>query len=227
MIAVMTNTMLHHPDQFPAAQAGAMLAGPAGDLEAMLDPSEQSPAQAIAIICHSVSADGGTLHSKVVQMMERSLRELGAHTIRFNFRGVGDSAGEFDRGFGESDDLIAVAQWARQTMPDLPLWIAGYGFGAFVTARAATSINPDQLISVSPLLGEFDFDALPPVQCPWLIIQGDADEFVNADDVYQWANALPGETQLIAMEDVNHDYHRRLMDLRGVIKNGVRRQLKP
>ncbi|MFK7955374.1 MAG: alpha/beta hydrolase [Lysobacterales bacterium] len=222
----MTDPVLHHPEQFPPTQSEATLAGPAGDLEAMLNPSEEAPTQAIAIICHSVSADGGTLHSKVVQMMERSLRELGAHTIRFNFRGVGESSGEFDRGYGESEDLIAVAQWARQVLPDLPLWIAGYGFGAFVTARAATSIHPDQLISVSPLLDEFDFDALPRAQCPWLIVQGDADEFVNADDVYQWANALDGDTQLIAMQDVNHDYHRRLMDLRGVIKNGVRRQLK-
>ncbi len=223
----MSSEILKQPAQFPDHPVQAMLSGPAGQLEASLGVAEPAPAQAVAVICHSISADRGTLHNKVVHMMERSLRELSAHTIRFNFRGVGDSDGEFDRGFGESEDLLAVCQWARQVLPDLPLWIAGYGFGAFVTARCAPSIRPQQLISVSPLLDQFDFSTLPRAQCPWLIVQGDEDECVNPDSVYQWANGLEGETQLISMLDVNHSYHRRLMDLRGVLKNGVRRQLDP
>ena len=92
----MNDPAISYPDHFPERQCEAVLRGPAGDLEAMLDVAEASPARAVAVICHSVSADGGSLHSRVVQMMERSLRELGAHTVRLNFRGVGGSEGSFD-----------------------------------------------------------------------------------------------------------------------------------
>lgn len=214
-----------NPPVFPDEQTTVHLTGPVGSLEALTDRPEDGVPQACAVICHSVSADGGTLHSKVVQMMERSLRELGAATLRLNFRGVGDSEGEFDRGFGEAEDLVAVVTWIRQVLPDVPLWLAGFGFGAYVTARAAPVLKPAQLVSVAPLIEEFDFAALEQPPCPWLIVQGDTDECVNADSVYQWSQELPQPHQFIAIEDANHDFHRRLMDLRGVLKNGVRRQL--
>ncbi|MEM7704147.1 MAG: alpha/beta family hydrolase [Pseudomonadota bacterium] len=221
----MSATDLENPDHFPAEQRGASLKGPAGRLEVMLDVAEGGPARAVAVICHSVSAEGGSLHSKVVQMMERSLRELGAHTIRLNFRGVGESEGHFDRGFGESEDLLAVCQWSRHVQPDLPLWLAGYGFGAYVTARAAPSVMPQHLTSVAPLIDQFDFSPLPRAECPWMIVQGDTDECVVPDAVYSWAQELPGDIQFIPMEDADHEFHRRLMDLRGVLKNGIKRQL--
>ncbi|MEM9530522.1 MAG: alpha/beta family hydrolase [Pseudomonadota bacterium] len=219
----------NHPDSnppdFPAEQSTVHLAGPVGSLEALTDWPEEGSPVACSVICHSVSADGGTLHSKVVQMMERSMRELGAATVRLNFRGVGESEGEFDRGFGEAEDLVSVASWIRQVLPEAPLWLAGFGFGAYVTARAAPVLKPAQLVSVAPLIEEFDFEALELPPCPWLIVQGDQDECVNADAVYQWSQELPQPPQFIAIEDANHDFHRRLMDLRGVLKNGVRRQL--
>lgn len=221
----MSDAPIRYPKQFPRQQCSVVLEGPVGDLEAMLDVAETSPPRAVAVICHSVSADGGSLHSKVVQMMERSLRELGAHTVRLNFRGVGESAGSFDRGFGESEDVVAVCQWLREVLPELPLWLAGYGFGAYVTARAAPSVKPQHLTSVAPLIDEFDFSPLPRAECPWMIVQGDTDEYVVPDAVYSWAQELPGDIQFIPMQDADHEFHRRLMDLRGVLKNGIRRQL--
>lgn len=220
----MDDTPQRDPASFPRQQRSLILKGPVGDLEAVADVPE-TPTGAVAIVCHSLSGDGGNLHNKVVHMIERSLREIGAHTVRFNFRGVGLSQGEFDQGVGEAEDLIAVSAWARSVMPDHDLWLAGFGFGCYVTARAAPAVKPSQLVSVAPAVTEFDFQPLERYPCPWLVVQGDLDQWVSPDAVYKWAESLDEPRQLIRVEDADHHFHRHLMNLRGVIKNGVKRQL--
>jgi alpha/beta superfamily hydrolase len=221
-----SDAILRSPEHFPAEQATLMLQGVVGELEAMTDVPEtgEEAVPAVAIICHPRTEDGGTLHSKVVQMMERSLREMGLRTIRFNFRGVGASAGKFDKGYGETDDLLSVAAWVRKTCGDDEIWLAGYGFGCFVSTRAAQKLPIQYLISIAPPVEQYDFSALPRPPCPWLVIQGDEDEETNPDSVYQWAESMDEPPQLIKMHEAGHSFHRRLMDLRGVIKNGIRRQ---
>ena len=223
----MSEAPIRHPTEFPPAQASIILRGPAGDLEALTDvPDPADRIDVVAILCHSVWDDGGSLHSKVVHMMERALREMGARTVRFNFRGVGASDGKFDDGYGESEDLLSVAAWAREYCPKDQLWLGGFGFGCYVSARACQKLAVQYLISVAPPVEEYDFKALPRPRCPWLVIQGDSDERINPDAVYAWVESLKDPPQLIKMTDVDHSFHRRLMDLRGVIKNGIRRQLK-
>lgn len=221
-----SDELLRAPDNFPAGQATLRLQGLAGEIEAISDNPEtgEETIPAVVIICHPRNEDGGTLHSKVVQMIERSLREMGLRTIRFNFRGVGASDGEFDKGYGETDDLLSVAAWVRKTCPDDEVWLAGYGFGCFISARAAQKLPIQYLISVAPPVEQYDFSALPRPPCPWLVIQGDEDEETNPDSVYQWAESMEDPPQLIKMQEAGHSFHRRLMDLRGVIKNGIRRQ---
>jgi alpha/beta superfamily hydrolase len=162
-----------------------------------------------------------------VTMVERSLRELGLATIIFNFRGVGASQGEHDNGNGETDDVIAIAEWVQRVRPDDALWLAGFSFGAYVTARAAPQLPVRQMISVAPPIGRWDFNALASPLCPWLVIQGEADEIVDPQAVYAWVAAQPEPLTLVRMPDTGHFFHRRLMDLRGAIKNGVRTNLPP
>jgi alpha/beta superfamily hydrolase len=216
---------LRYPDSFPSEQANVVLKGPAGDIEALTDvPEPEDDQGVVAVVCHSLSREGASMHGKVVHMIERSLREMGAHTVRFNFRGVGGSEGEPDNGFGETEDLIQIAAWAREVCPDSELWLGGFGFGSFVAIRAAQILDVQQLVTVSPPVDTHDFSNLPRPHCPWLVIQGDLDEVTNPDSVYKWAEAQDDPPQLIRMEDTDHLFHRRLMDLRGVIKNGIRRQ---
>ncbi len=223
----MSDAPLRHPKVFPATQTSVILRGPVGDIEALTDvPEPDEDIAVVAILCHSEQDDGGNLHSKVVHMMERALREMGARTVRFNFRGVGASDGEFDGGFGESEDLLAVAAWVREHRPDDQLWLGGFGLGCYASMRACQKLPVGCLISVAPPVDEYDFKALPRPPCPWLVIQGDADERISADAVYAWAESIEDPPQLIKMQDANHSFHRRLLDLRGVIKNGIRRQLK-
>ena len=121
---------------FPTESTTVLLDGPAGALEVAVDRSECTPLPAVAIVCHPLPTEGGTMHNKVVTMAARALREVGIDSVRFNFRGVGASQGAFDEGVGETDDLIAVAEWLRTQRPDAALWLAGFSFGPYESLRA-------------------------------------------------------------------------------------------
>ena len=209
---------------FPTESGTVFLDGPAGRLELAVDLPEDDvvPRPLVAIVCHPLPTEGGTLHNKVVTMAARSLRELGATTVRFNFRGTGQSEGEFDEGEGEVADLKAVAAWVRAKRPLDTLWLAGFSFGAYVALRAAFALQPGLLISIAPPAGRWDFDKIQTPRMPWLVIQGDADEVVDPQAVYDWLDELKAEAQLVRMPDTSHFFHRKLMDLRGAIKNGVK-----
>jgi len=212
------------PGVAPADQA-FLIDGPVGKLEVGVDvpEDEATPLPLVAIVCHPLPTEGGTMHNKVVTMTARALRECGATTVRFNFRGVGRSEGTFDEGRGESDDLRAVVAWTQAQHPGKQLWLAGFSFGAYVTYRNAADLQPGMLLSIAPPVGRsWDFTDIPHPNCPWLVIQGEADEIVDAQAVKAWAESLKPPPELVLMPETSHFFHRKLMDLRGAIKSGVR-----
>lgn len=199
------------------------IAGPAGRIEAALEVAEAPSRGVLAILCHPLPTGGGTMHNKVVTMLSRSLRESGVDTLRFNFRGVGLSEGTFDDGVGELDDLRAVASWAKTHLADKTLWLAGFSFGAWIALRACTELQASALISIAPPVGRsWDFSQIALPDVPWLVIQGDADELVDADAVAAWVGQLPKPPQLVRMPDTSHFFHRKLMDLREAVKHEIR-----
>ena len=109
--------------------------GPAGALEGVVHLPEGEP-RAIAVVAHPLPIDGGTMDNKVVTTLTNTFVDLGCAAFRFNFRGVGGSAGEFTGGDGELDDLIAVAHFAYDQFGDLPLILSGFSFGGYVAAHA-------------------------------------------------------------------------------------------
>jgi alpha/beta superfamily hydrolase len=214
---------VQQPGDFPSEHAEFLLRGPAGLIECAVDvPDEGLARRGTIIICHPHPAHGGTMHNKVVTITERSMRELGLRTVRFNFRGVGQSAGDYDDGYGETDDLFAVAEWVRRTRPEDSLWLGGFSFGSYITTRAALNLDIGCLISIAPPVDRYPFESLHHPECPWLVVQGDEDEVVNVDIVSNWASKLKPPPELMIMEDADHFFHRRIMDLRGLLKNGVR-----
>lgn len=218
--------MVMDPEQFPTETTEFFLAGPAGRLECLADaPDDGQSRPVVAVLCHPHPLHGGTMRNKVVTIMERSLRELGLKTVRFNFRGTGESEGEFDDGAGELDDLLAVIDWVRKTCPDDDLWLGGFSFGAFVALKAAQDLPVRQLITIAPPVERYGFDQLVPPNCPWLVVQGDEDEVVSPEAVFKWAEDLDHDADLVVMEGTGHFFHRRLMDLRGLIKNHVQPNL--
>lgn len=220
--------MTSHP-AFPAASGTLTLHGPAGALEVAVDlpgdDVERLPAT--AIVCHPLPTEGGTMHNKVVTMAARALRESGLATVRFNFRGTGASAGEYDEGRGEQDDLRTVADWVRASRPDDQLWLAGFSFGAYVSLAMAAELQPSMLISIAPPAGRWDFASVTTPTMPWLVVQGEADEVVDPQAVYAWLERLKAGPELVRMPDTSHFFHRKLMDLRGALKNGIRGWLPP
>ena len=230
----MSNPSFPGGDEFAGgAPANLTLSGPAGALEAIIEApdAEVAARPVVAIVCHPLPTEGGTMHNKVVTMSARALRESGVTTVRFNFRGIGASEGTFDDGEGEVDDLRAVAAWVREQRPDDQLWLAGFSFGAYVSLRVAAELVPGMLISIAPPAGRsWDFDAITPPDCPWLVIQGEADEVVDPEAVYAWLDGLKDLRQppeLVRMAETSHFFHRRLIDLRGAVKNGVKPYLPP
>ena len=209
----------------PAADTALFLPGPAGRIEAALDmPGADVDARPVlAVVCHPLPTEGGSMHNKVVTMAARALREVGVATLRFNFRGVGHSEGRFDDGDGELDDLRAVAAWVREQHPPKALWLAGFSFGAWVSLRLAAELQAAALVSIAPPVGRsWDFSRIAVPASPWLVIQGEEDEIVDPQAVYAWLASLPRQPQLVRMPDTSHFFHRKLMDLRGALKHGVR-----
>ena len=213
-------------DEFPTSRHEFFIRGPAGKLECVADVPRSADEQAATIVlCHPHPLHGGTMHNKVVTILERSMRELGLRTIRFNFRGVGDSEGEHDEGYGETDDLFAVIEWVRHTRPHDELWLGGFSFGSYICLRAAQNLKLGQMITIAPPVDRYEFAATQHPGCPWLVVQGDEDEVVALKDVSSWVETLDPPPDYLVMEQAGHFFHRRLMDLRGLLKNGVRPNL--
>ena len=214
---------VQNPGEFPAEHGEFLLRGPAGMIECAVDvPEAEEARRGTVIICHPHPEHGGTMHNKVVTIIERAMRELGLRTVRFNFRGVGKSEGAYDDGYGETDDLFAVAEWVRRTRPDDSLWLAGFSFGAAIAVRAAVTLDIDGLVSVAPAIYRFAGNLEGQPDCPWLIIQGDEDELVEVDETVEWADSLAPGPELLIMTGAEHFFHGRLQELREAVTEFVK-----
>ena len=193
------------------------IAGPVGDLEALLDePANTDSPAAVAVICHPHPLHGGTMTNKVVHVLAKAFVDVGVPAVRFNYRGVGASAGKFDEGNGETQDALAVLDWTIQRWPSAQLWLGGFSFGGGVAIRAAgVRMNRiARVVTVAPAIRLVPVDASNLPTCPWLIVQGGNDELVNADDIRQWAAALRVTPRLTVLSEAEHFFHGRLNDLR-------------
>lgn len=195
----------------PASES-LMLAGPAGQLETLLE-SPEAPV-GVAVICHPHPLYQGTMTNKVAHTLARVFNDVGFAAVRFNFRGVGKSEGEYAEAIGETDDALAVMHWARDRWPGKPVWLAGFSFGAYVALAASNRELPAGLVSVAIPVQRFDVGSLTPPDCPWIVIQGDQDELVAVDEVVSWIDRLPPGPELLVMDGVDHFFHGRLRELR-------------
>jgi uncharacterized protein len=248
----MTSTLAFPTDRL----AKLLLPGPAGQLEVITTSPEivRTP-PTIAVICHPHPLFSGTMHNKVIYTLARCFNSMGLATVRFNFRGVGLSQGEYANGIGESDDLLAILRWLKESCSDVysqqlgfcqgaaktkqpecikihedcsfpgntdknssakstAIWLAGFSFGAYVAARVAKIWPVKQLICVAPPIENFPFKELPPFPCPWILVQGDADEVVSPAAVFSWLNSLEHPPEVIKIHGASHFFHGKLIELR-------------
>ncbi|HHI93370.1 MAG TPA: alpha/beta fold hydrolase [Gammaproteobacteria bacterium] len=191
-------------------------AEPGWVLEAQLDTAKtpRSADTPVAVVCHPHPLHGGTFTNKVAHMVAKAFVELGAETLRFNFRGVGQSSGAFDHGAGEICDLQAAVDWLRARHPAAPLWLAGFSFGAFVALSAQAQLKAARLLLVAPPVAMFDFPVESGVTVPWLVIQGSVDEIVDPALVSAWVEQQASAPEYRCLEGAGHFFHGRLIDLR-------------
>ena len=189
-----------------------MIDGPTGALEVVLNVPEAPPA-GIALVTHPHSQQGGTLDNKVAQTLAKTFFALGYGAVRFNFRGVGASAGTFDEGIGETDDALAVLAYAQEALGNtLPIVLAGFSFGAFVQTRAAKHVTAQRMVLVGPAVRRF---AVEPVPADTIVIHGEEDDVVPLTDVLAWAR--PQELPIVVFPGCGHFFHGRLPQLQRVI----------
>lgn len=186
--------------------------GKAGKLEAVFVKPPSSDGRYIALLGHPHSLQGGTMNNKVVTTLARTFKELGIPSIRFNFRGVGQSSGEYDAGVGESDDLLLLALACEREFPGVKIIFAGFSFGSYVTYRAAAQHSHALLISIAPAVHHYDYAEFSPPPSPWIILQGDADEVVPIASVRSFVAQLP--VVYLEFPETGHFFHGKLIDLK-------------
>lgn len=202
----------------PPVPQPVTIEGPAGSLEGRVeDPAPDAQAAVVGVVCHPHPLHGGTMQNKVVHTLGRAMQELGAPTLRFNFRGVGRSAGRYDAGAGELDDALAACAWARRHWRCDTLWLAGFSFGAAIALQAAAKAAPAKLVTVAPPVGRLIVTPVERPSCPWLVVQGDRDELVEFAAVQAWAAAFSDPPQLAVLEGAEHFFHGRLVELRAKV----------
>ncbi|MGH8274296.1 MAG: alpha/beta hydrolase [Gammaproteobacteria bacterium] len=191
--------------------------GPAGRLEAVLECPRDSAPRANAVVCHPHPLYQGTLNNKVAFTLARAAVEADAATLRFNFRGAGSSEGDWDGGRGETGDLRAAEQWLADRFSGLPRWRLGFSFGAAMAIKASLTEPCAILVTVAPPVKNFSDYGLSGSAsraARWLLVQGDADEVVNPQTVFEWARGLKPAPDLQVIAGAGHYFHGRLRELR-------------
>jgi len=187
--------------------------GPTGPLDVAVD-EPAGPVRGVAVLCHPHPLHGGSLDNKVVQTLARAALQRGLRAVRFNFRGVGGSAGTWDEGRGEVDDALAVV--TSQRVAGLPLVLGGFSFGGYVAAAAAARLAgpdaPAHLLLVAPATSRFP---VPPVPPETLVVHGEADDVVPLSATLDWAR--PQGLPVVVVPAVGHFFHGQLAVLKHLL----------
>jgi hypothetical protein len=182
------------------------LAGPAGSLEALLD-TPATPPKAVVIFAHPLPTHGGTMHTKAVYQGTKGLVRTGCAVLRFNFRGVGKSAGSFTGGEGEKGDFTAALDYAAAKFPGVPLWAAGFSFGSWIALETgASDPRVTVLIGIAPPVTRegYDFSNTRVSTKPKFFVQGEADEICPIQEMWKFYGALPEPKELVVIDGADH-----------------------
>jgi alpha/beta superfamily hydrolase len=190
------------------------IAGPAGPLECAVDVPA-GPAKGVAVLCHPHPLHGGTMDNKVVITLARAFTQLGCTSVRFNFRGIGTSAGTWDEGRGEIDDALAVI--AAHRIAGQPLVVGGFSFGGYVASQAAARLRTagepaSRVVLIAPAAGNFTLAAVP---ADTVVVHGEVDDVVPLSAVLDWAR--PQSLPITLVPGGGHFFHGQLTLLKQIV----------
>jgi uncharacterized protein len=192
--------------------------GPAGKLEALLEEPEDRDPQFAALVCHPHPQHGGTMHNKVVYRIARALRRSGAVVLRFNYRGVNLSQGEYGRGVGELEDARAALDLLRSRYPGLPFSLAGFSFGSRIILRLGCQTQGvTRLIAAGFPANLADSQSLGQCGVPKVFVVSTHDEFCAVPAMETYFAAIPEHKELIWIESADHFFSDKLAEFESAI----------
>ncbi len=201
------------------ASERVLLDGPAGKIECVIDQPASASARGVALVAHPHPLFGGSLDNKVAQTMAKTFVELGYVALRPNFRGVGESEGEYDEGQGEANDLLAILEYASARFRAAAPVLAGFSFGAYVQTLVARRAQPERMALVGVAAGFVSGGrsyTAEPVPANSIVIHGELDETVPLANVLAWAR--PQDLPIVVVPGADHFFHRRLHVIKNIIK---------
>jgi len=207
-----------------------IFAGPEGRLEGRYHPQAERGAP-IALILHPHPKYGGTMNNPVTYALHYAFRDLGFTVMRFNFRGVGRSQGEFDQGIGELSDAASALDYLQSLNQNAgECWVAGFSFGAWIGMQLLMR-RPEisGFVSVAPPANMYDFSFLAPCPSSGLIINGEADRIVPTEEVVKLSNKLKAQKGITithqTVPEANHFFERGMDPMIAMVKEYVSRRL--
>lgn len=187
--------------------------GHAGLIEGVVTLPAESALKYWLFIGHPHSLQGGTMNNKVVTTIARAAKDSGVASIRFNFRGVGASGGQYDAGEGESQDMLTLVDALREHFPEASLLFAGFSFGSYVAYKAAAMRQHAVLITIAPPVSRYAYDTAKPAPSPWYLLKAGADEVVEGAEIDAFLQQHP-DIHAVHFADASHFFHGRLLELR-------------
>jgi len=193
---------------------------PHGRLEAILKPPREESIRGVALILHPHPLGGGTMHNKVVFRAAAALNEAGLVILRFNFRGVGQSTGTHDNGYGERDDVRAGLDYLVEHFPQQKITLCGFSFGARVGLEVGLDDDRvTRLISIGTPVDKYDFDFLTACRKPILFVHGENDEYGNVERLRELVAKIDAPKELAVIKGAGHFFDDQLDELKRVIKD--------
>lgn len=196
------------------------ITGPVGKLEAILSIPDSENITGIVMICHPNPQQEGTMYNKVVTTLARGFHKLGFASIRFNYRGVGNSEGSYGNVTGEIKDAECVVNYLLDKYPKQKLWLAGFSFGSYIAASISQMVDAVGLILVAPAVGLLSFNEFTWINERVYVIQGDSDEVVDAEAVGNWVKQN-NEIKLKILPGAGHFFHGRLIEIEKIVLDVV------
>ena len=193
--------------------------GPAGPLEAVFDTPEENP-RAVVVFGHPHPQHGGTMHTKVVYRAAKTFLEIGCAVLRFNFRGVGASGGQWDEGRGERDDFQAGLDYGAASYHGVDLWAAGFSFGSWIALTCGVrDPRVTRLLGIAPPTGRYNFAEVAASTKPTHFIHGDRDELVPVTELRLFYERVSPPKTLTIIEGASHLFEGRVPAVSEAIRN--------
>lgn len=200
-----------------------------GQLEAIIKEPKDAEVRGAALVCHPLPTHGGTMHNKVVYRAATGLLDAGLVTLRFNFRGVGASSGEFSNGVGEKEDVQAALDYLSANYPNQPITLGGFSFGSRIgTEVGAADERVVRLISIGTPVNKYEYAYMQNLDKPILFVHGDKDEFGAVEKLQALVEGLPvkADAKLVVFENCGHFFDNHLNELKTAVQTWTDEQIK-